>query len=362
MTPPKIALIDDGINPGCLPRNLPHTQSPIEHFIEHFIADGDAIRPCNPESGLTHGSACYSNFLRHTHAPHRLISIKVLDSETGTGSKNALVSALKWCSGQGIDLLHMSMGTRQYLDFAHIAEAVEDLSGTVIVAACSNQNTLTFPACLPGVIGVRHCGIDSLRGRFAWAHSPYDQINAFTCVEGGSNSAAAPVVSARVCDYLADGAGLAEILDRLKEDSVTDILKDPSFLSYGFYKDLLAEWEEFSVPVVAWPLGISEPDVSQIRKLLAAFTFDGYRAVCFSSSVKTDVRDFIFRLDPGTVALPALIELYYNFTLPDIVFLHMDVREAMSLPDCMKADIVVEPSWLGAGTDELFAKIKGLLS
>ena len=215
---PTVAIIDDGINTSWFPK---------KQFIEHFTSNQETVLPCEPANDFTHGSVCYQIFREYTHVPHRIISIKPLDSETGSGQKDNLLSALHWCTNQDIDLIHMSIGTRQFLDFVPIAKAVKALSQTVIVAACSNQNTLTFPACIPGVLGVQHCGEANL----------HEQIS-----------------------------------------------------------------------------------------------------------------------------LNALIELYYNYTLPDIIFLHMNTIEARSFPRRIKADIVLEPSWFKLGTPRLFEKIKGLLS
>ena len=144
----KVVFIDDGIDPGFVPENIP---------FKSYESNEAGVKESTAGCGLSHGTQCYQIFRDKVRSPYRLISIKVLDSMTGTGTKSALIAALKWCANQEIDLINMSMGTRQFLDFAPIAEAVQELSFAVIVAACSNQNELTFPACLRQVIGVRHC-------------------------------------------------------------------------------------------------------------------------------------------------------------------------------------------------------------
>jgi len=353
MKTPKLAIIDDGISPAFIPKG---------QIARHFAADENAIWPDKPEEGDSHGSYCYKVFRQFTQTPHHLTSIKVLNRETGTGYSQALLTALRWCAGQGIDLLHMSMGTRQYLDFASIADAVKSLPNTIIVAACSNENTLTFPACLPTVLGVRHYELAGLRGGHVYIGSPYDQIELMAYAENASNSMAAPIITAKVCGYLAQGyEGLGQIRQKLKEDAI----KDTSFLSYEAYKNLLPEWEGIQVPVVALPDNIPG-SIDVLKRLNAAFVREGYRAVGLSLGKEADTcaESYIFRparWDPQ-IALPDLIELYYNFTLPDVLFLHMDPQKALSLPEGMAADAVIEPGWLGLDTPSLFAKIKGLLS
>jgi len=349
MKTPRLVIIDDGIHSSSIPSG---------QAFESYVVGENGVKQGEPENQDTHAFACYRVFKRFVDAPYHLISIKVMDHETGTGSKNSLLSALRWCAKQDIDLISMSMGTRQYLDFAHISEAVNALQNTIIVAACSNQNTLTFPACLPTVIGVRHCPEIALKGKFAYIHAPYDQIEMMTYVKNASNSSAAPIIAARVCGYLANGfSSLKIIRQKLKEDAV----QDTSFVNYQFYKSLLPEWEEVQVPVVALPDDIPK-GIDKLKPLVTAFVQDGYRVAVLSQSHKTCVTDHVFHLSwqLGQIPLPDLIELYHNFTLPDILFLHTKGEEVM--PDGINADITIEPHWLDEDVQCLFAKIKEMLS
>lgn len=99
---------------------------------------------------------------------------------------HALTTALNWCAEREIDVIHMSIGTQQYQDFPSVNEAVSHLTKcfpSIIIAACNNENTLTLPACLSNVIGVRHCSKHNLQGAFAYNSSTYDQIEVMTCVD-----------------------------------------------------------------------------------------------------------------------------------------------------------------------------------
>jgi len=379
---PKVAFIDDGINPKHIPEGL---------SVAHFVADEGEVQADTPISGDSHGSTCYQIFRTHVQTQYHLVSIKVLNSDTGTGTAKNLLAALHWCVDQDIDLINMSMGTRQYVDFAPISEVVNLLSKTVIVAAGSNQNELTFPACHGSVIGVRHCNHEDLRNKFVYFSVSHDRIDVMTdardlsishkddqtIILESANSFATPIITARVCDYLTQGhIGLDAIRQRLKADATDNI----SFTDYEFYKSLLFGWEDLCIPVVAL-LDETPVATDKLNTLLGVFVQDGYRAVGLSRYCASSAYDLIFHLNrhgEDRVSLPALIELYYNFTLPDILFLHIGLQDLFSLPSGLQADIIIMSRdakvadydyrdkvsilELDESAEHLFLKIKGLLS
>ena len=362
---PTIAIIDDGIDPSHLSKSQP---------CNFFIAGLDDVQPDEKPSVsytdfTSHATACYKILKENTNAAHQLISIKVLKPETGTGTKKTLINALKWCANHGgIDIIHMSMGTSQYLDFSSITKAIKVLHNSVIIAACSNKNTLTLPACLPQVIGVRHCDVKKLQNKFTYNPTPYDGIELMTHTENASNSLAAPVVTARVCEYISQGVeGTDAIRKRLMEDSVQ---YTPDF---QLYKGLLPFWENFAIPVITIPDHIPG-GVDKLKALITAFIQDGYRAVGLTLSQKTSIEDCIFKLSwqNENISLLGLIELYYNFTWPDIIFLHMGFQKISTLPEKMQADIIIgqqtdrtstcECLDINESAENLLIQIKGLLS
>ena len=370
----KITFIDDGINPQFIP---PHIHS------RHYTAHETGVFVSEPVSGVSHGTMCYQIFNNNARIPYRLTDIKVLDNTTGTGNHKALVAALNWCAAQDFDIINMSMGTRQYTDFAPIAAAVSRVNKSIIIAACSNENQLTFPACLPSVIGVRHSSRRELAGNFAYFHKPYDHIEVITCVKdepisfgqniiekmSGANSFATPLITARVCNYFAKGH---KTLDAVKKRLEQDSVKDTSFATYEFYKNRTHNWEECTVPIVAVPDAKPEAD-RKLKKLLEAFVQDGYRTIALSRTQETDAAGFVCNLQwhgNGEIPLQNLIELHYNFALPDIIFLQIPMEEILTLPENLQPDIVLKltDSHTGHTLDlakpakELFANITELLS
>lgn len=346
---PTIVFIDDGISPEFVPKGI---------SFENYIVNDDAVQPSDPEHVVSHGTMCYQIFKNNIIIQsYHLISIKVLDSSVGTGNHKALLAALEWCAGQNIDIINMSMGTRQYTDFVPIAEAISRLSNVTIVAACSNQNELTFPACLPAVIGVRHCSHEALRGKHVFLSAPYDQIDVMTCANdmpisfsggqdpvtdiGGTNSFATPIISARICDYMSQGhRGIDVIKLKLREDETSDF----GVPGYDFYKKMFSTWQKLGVPVV----GVIDDGhtYAKLVTVIAEFVEEGYRAIGLTAEGETNAAKLVYKLKwhgAGQVDTPGLINMYYNFTLPDVVFLHMPLSDLIALPEDVQADVLLKP-------------------
>ena len=344
----KIAFIDDGINKDFIRPGI---------LFENYDANEANVIKASPVNDVSHGTMCYQIFDNNVHAPYKLISIKVLDNTTGTGNHKALVSALNWCASQNIDIINMSMGTRQFIDFETIAKAISRLKNTVIVAACSNSNNLTFPACLPDVIGVRHCNREELCGTYAYLDNPYDQIEIMTCAKdlpisfgdditvlmGGTNSFATPLITARIFEWVTNRR------DDVK--SIRNILKGEAkksceIATYEHYKGLLSTWEDVNIPLILLP-NLDPETTDKLRALINIFIQDGYRAIALSQSPEACALDFVYNLKwngTGRVSPSEVIKLYNNFAMPDIMFLQMKPDDAITLPECMQTDIVLKPS------------------
>ena len=332
----RVVFIDDGIAPAVIPAGI---------SFDAYIAGEQGVVVAQPSAAwppASHATMCYSQFLKRVTVPYHLISIQALGEGTGTGHHEALVHALAWCGTQDIALISLSMGTRQYSDFAPIMAQVEALAqrGVIMVAACSNHNTLTLPACLPQVIGVRHCPRAVLPTGHAYLPHAHDQIEVMTCagdMQGGANSRATPLISAQVLRYIHEGAQTpAAIRERLAADATPVTLDD------AFYKGLLHDWEDIGVPAVAVPPHACK---RKLAELLRVFVADGYQAIALSTTLATCVQDLIFRLDTAKPLNPQ-IDLLYNFALPDILFYHADLATLQALDERRRADIVLnELEW-----------------
>ncbi len=67
-----------------------------------------------------------------------------------------LVVALNFCIQERVEIINLSIGTTRLSDYQKIYPMIQRViaNNIVVVAAQSNQNRITVPACLPNVIGV----------------------------------------------------------------------------------------------------------------------------------------------------------------------------------------------------------------
>ena len=169
----KIAVIDDGIN-----EKIYNTKDLLDN-IEVDTAlnilerkDYNALLP-------SHGSTCAA--IIGKYAPDAAIgSIKILEDDNKSAMTGQLLKAMEWCSENGYRIVNLSLGTTQYRDFESIEKAVTCAlaKGLIIVASCNNKNIITFPASLPGVIGVKCDTTLTLRdGGYYYNEPAYDGID-----------------------------------------------------------------------------------------------------------------------------------------------------------------------------------------
>ena len=202
-----IALIDDGI------RNSPNYK--IRYDLR-VAADGSISNRIKKESVPTmHGTTCAA-IINKYYPDAEFCSLQVFHDSTLTTAPLQLVSALKWCLQMSIPVIHTSLGTTLKKDYMEIRAIVAELisKNQMVIAASSNEGILSFPACINGVFGVE--ANKSLGGyEFIGIHSgqhcvPISASSVHTLFAGDgfsietqiSNSYAAPVVTAAICNAL----------------------------------------------------------------------------------------------------------------------------------------------------------------
>jgi len=107
------------------------------------------------EHGANHGGLCLGYFYTGAKRPSDFFILLTPD-ESGKCSVDELVTALSWCGENGIQLISMSLGTRQHNDACKLFSVIESLSqkGVIILASASNDRKLTYPACFKNTIGI----------------------------------------------------------------------------------------------------------------------------------------------------------------------------------------------------------------
>lgn len=168
----KIAIIDSGVNPA--------------HFHVRETAGGVAFRQDNTggivESNghldeLGHGTAV-AGVIREKNPAADLYAIKIFHREL-RASSGALLSAIKWAIEAKVDIIHLSLGSRNqaYREELKRLCLVSYENGILMVAAAQKPDDRILPASLKTVIGVywsRECHGDQL------VYHP------FSCIEFGA--------------------------------------------------------------------------------------------------------------------------------------------------------------------------------
>jgi len=136
--------------------------------------------------GYSHGGLCLERFSEQAMSSVDIFVMIAPDDE-GLSNVDDLVCALDYCIANDVGMISLSMGTTDYRDAAKLSEAVERIvqAGGILIAGASNKRRLSFPACLPGCIGVcldtthmsgsmHEPGLDT--GRFSYSEDSADGI------------------------------------------------------------------------------------------------------------------------------------------------------------------------------------------
>jgi hypothetical protein len=242
----SVAVIDDGINEDL------YDLGKLEHNIKIKSDLSVVQRESYNTFLLSHGTNC-AGIIKKYAGNVGFSSIKVLNDSTMKGEKRQLIKAIDWCVENNIKIVNMSLGSIDFRDFDDIMACVNRAAeaGIIIIAACSNKNVFTYPACLSNVIGV--CSSNEYKElQYKFIGCPFDGIDVLassthhlTDVFGNSydtsqcNSYAAPMVTALVCSLLKnkpDGT-LAEIKQMLWQESSI-----PAKDKYNSYLQMDLDW------------------------------------------------------------------------------------------------------------------------
>ena len=161
----RLAIIDDGINIDVLDK--------AAQISSYCVRNGNVYID-NGRYSNTHGSYCAAIINKYLDCSVDVVCLNIKDS-ISNGSVDDLVTALIWCEKNNIDIINLSCGTTDINDGHKLADIL--LSSTLlIVAAQNNMNLLTFPACLPSVIGVR-CNHSLFNARYQYIYGDKNGVN-----------------------------------------------------------------------------------------------------------------------------------------------------------------------------------------
>jgi len=225
--PIRIAILDDGVHPKACP------------LAGSFLVDDELnFTPLEQDtvSSDSHGSMCARIIARYTDLDKvDVYSIQIICGDTWRGNIGRILKAFELCVSLDIRLIHLSVGTYIFEDFALLEDAVQNLNDTnrILVASTGNRGTVTYPAYLPGVFGVQYHP-ELADGEYVYYHDPFTRIHLQASakhnliIEGQeietqlSNSYATPLITAKILSYLKVNANLEqnEITHLLKENAL----------------------------------------------------------------------------------------------------------------------------------------------
>ena len=291
----KAAIIDDGVK-QCLYENWIITSSDIKQA-------ADCVFNSGVEYTETHAEKCYKiieHYLPDSSLNEILwYNIKILDEIKLKADVSSFVKALELCLEKQVKFIHLSIGSSSVGDFEQINAIIEKLlsNNVIIVAATNNRGTITYPACMQGIFGVKHNPFYTGK-YYTICSAPRDGIRLSASSDHHiqqvyvtkSNSFAAPLISSIILEYLVENpqAGIAEIWQYLEKAK-------PQFsCSYGYISNssdkyaLLKQWykqkHEPPCPIVVL-CGFDEYEMlSILESLYQQFLDDGYNAKAASDS------------------------------------------------------------------------------
>lgn len=241
----KVAVIDDGINEEYY--GVKSLSFNVEITPDQLLTQ----RCCYKKDIPSHGTICAA--IIQKYAPDAKIgSVKILDLNRKTAKIDSLITAINWCVQNKIIIINLSLGTVDFHDFKALRTCINSASeaGSIIIAACNNNNNFTYPACMTNVISVKtskkyidnmfsmnEClyeGIDFLASS---RHCLVD-INDNSNYSPLCNSFAVPLITAEVYNILQEHPNFSleeiKMLLNQKSNKISD--------SYNPYMTLSVDW------------------------------------------------------------------------------------------------------------------------
>lgn len=147
-----VAIIDEGID-----------MSKINCFFPNILIKLRLIKGCHNfisrDFHLNHGTLCTLLFLEALEKYHLLEKVEIiyLPITRIDGSKNIkeLIKALKYCQQKKFDFILMSLGINHMIYAKTLSGCIDEIYESILIASESNDLTISFPASLSTVIGVK---------------------------------------------------------------------------------------------------------------------------------------------------------------------------------------------------------------
>lgn len=340
----NIAIIDDDLNIDFFSGKVL-----IEKYI---IKSNKIIKDDKSCSEITHSTICTKIIKDNLNCECKFIGIRIFNTILSAANINDFILALRWCAHNDIDIVHLSIGSVYLRDIDRLYEAISLLliKNIIIIAAGDNNDMITYPASFKECLGVKCKRQNERNDNIDYIEYPYDGIDLVVPIKEkiinykniqidvmNCNSFAAPYITAKVCNYVAEGfRDLKSIRDQLKKE-----LKKAECYYNNFYfieRDIM-------VPIIAFvEIDQNRDSIDFLLSLLSEFKCESYYGILLSNFSITDSNKSIFNLDCLDCCSRGLyenIKIYFNLTTPDLIFLYINESEYKDLLTQISVDIVL---------------------
>ncbi len=248
----KVAIIDDGIHESI--------DSAFRKVSRCYVEKGILYKESSETVEVfSHGTVCAA-IITLIGTEIELFDIRIFKND---GAEMAdLIIALEYCLSCGVQVVNLSCGTLNYLEYKKVKPTIRKLQkkNVMIVSAFSNQGILSFPASCRKVFGVREdCGKCLKRGEYGFQKYAGGRLeNSFVAYAdmvmiGGNeltivgNSFATPVITGEIVRILRAYPGLSfnKVLRQLLQHAESE-----RCMGRELKKTLLCKKKKVGVPVI----------------------------------------------------------------------------------------------------------------
>lgn len=339
----RIAIIDDGIDLKLLNQVFNRKISiKCLQIVEGTCVDQYLL----PEQKINHGTLCAAILLEqllklNTMDYVEIVSISILDDRR-CNSLQSLNQAIIWSIIHKIDVISMSIGIKEFT-FAKIM--IDELkknqeNHTIIIAAGANDNKITYPACLPLVIGVKTINKDNYKEYISL--EPIDGLNVSAYIPKlevlekfdkdynysslATNSMLAPIIAAYTANILIENdvrrMGLDVIKKHISKRIKLKVIEDIYSTSVLNSIKIIRTEKEIQIPVIAMAYNSSDRDIiAELANLLQKeFIMNEYNCACLSDTIpKNDFESNCFKLPQENIEV--WVQFYTSFLNVSIILI-----------------------------------------
>ncbi|MEG2520138.1 MAG: S8 family serine peptidase [Christensenellaceae bacterium] len=324
----RVAIIDDKVNVNFLLR-------------ECVCVDAQTLKLCEKESihDFTLSHATIIATILEQNCDAHLFNVMIKSSFEHNSNIEMLKMAFKWCIQNQIDIINLSIGTKNFYDHIQLEHFVKELNdcGIILVAAAANDNSITFPAAFNNVVGVKY-NHHIAPHRHIYVHNPFDGISILSGCQTSCNhiffeacnSFATAFICAKICNYYSrtNNVGFIDITQMLISSSDTQQHICDELENVNCYRPL-------TKPVIAISIANKE-NKKIIESIVLEFLKRHYIAAAFMddiSNVQHNVfnKESVFAQNPKMTSLQ-LLKLLDATTNADLLIFE-DSNDSSSYAD-----------------------------